>query len=223
MNIETIALLIGLLLFFILSSIEIFFGFIENEPSRKKWKVFPTLILGIALIIAFPTHPLVYVAVLLGCIGDLLLIWEFNKIMFLCGGVSFFTGHILYLVEIILTGKINLPWYGYIAIVAGYIAFFLFLVLTLKKKLGSILMVIAASFYFYILFLNFSLSIIAIINTQNYYLLMVTIGYLTFIVSDTMLSYKLFIREYKMDDFYIMFTYLLSQLMISMGLLLIYL
>ena len=220
MNTQTIVLLIGLGLFFILSAIEIFYGFIEDEKNRKIWKVFPAFVLSFFLMIAFPNYPLVYLAVLLGFFGDLLLIWERNKVIFLIGGVCFFIGHLLYLLEIIFISNLNLLWYGYLGLVLGFVVLFALLFIILRKKIGGAIMVLFASAYFYILILNFVLSIIALITTKNYYLIFVSIGYLMFVVSDTMLSYKLFIKEYKMDDFYIMSAYLLAQLFISIGLLL---
>jgi len=220
MNAQTIVLLIGLGLFFILSAIEVFYGFIEDEKNRKIWKVFPAFVLSIFLMITFPNYPLVYFAVLLGFFGDLLLIWERNKVVFIVGGVCFFIGHLLYLLEIIFISNLNLLWYGYLGLVLGFVIFFILLFIILRKKIGGTIMVLLASAYFYILILNFVLSVIALITTKNYYLISVSIGYLMFIVSDTLLSYKLFIKEYKMDDFYIMSAYLLAQLFISVGLLL---
>lgn len=220
MSAQYIVLLIGLGLFFILSGIEIYFGFIEDEKNRKRWKVFPTLVLGLTLGIAFYNHPYVYIALLLGFIGDLLLIWEYNDISFIAGSLCFFIGHIFYTIEMVIDNNANFPWYFFVSLVAAWLIFLLILFLTLRKKLKKIYVLFGASFYFIILFINLAITIILGVNNANNYLFICSAGYVLFILSDTLLSYKLFFKEFKMDDFYIMFTYLLAQLLISIGLVL---
>lgn len=220
MSTQYIVLLVGLVVFFILSGVEIYFSFIEDEKNRKRWKVFPALVLGITIAIAFYNHPYVYIALLLGFIGDVLLIWEYNDTSFVIGFLCFFLGHVFYTIEIVIDNNANFQWYFFVILVGSWLIFLITLILTLKKKLKKTYILLGASFYFMILFANITITIILAVTNHNNYLFICSLGYALFMLSDILLSYKLFFKEYKMDDFYIMFSYLLAQLFISVGLIL---
>ena len=140
----------GGLLFLLSTIIELYYGFKENEIMRKKFKVFPTAILDLVILICFPDQPLIYLAVFCGFLGDLLLIWEKNQKMLYVGGFLFFVGHVLYLIAILLASKVNLFWYHYIIGLIGFIALFLFVSLFLHKKLDFVTRT-AGAFYFFMI------------------------------------------------------------------------
>src|SRR5574344_2655969 len=105
MSREAIILLIGGIIFFIMTFIELTFCFIENEKLRKIFKIFPVLILSLTFLIAFPNYPLVNVGSLLGVVGDLILIFEKKQVLCYVGAVSCFIGHVFSLIcTMILNG-----------------------------------------------------------------------------------------------------------------------
>ena len=98
-------------LLFISIVVELVLAFMEKERLRKIFKIFPLLFLSIVAIYLVPEYPLLYVASLLGCLGDLLIIFEKRKIFFYLGGISFFVGHILYLLLMLDLSDVTYNWY----------------------------------------------------------------------------------------------------------------
>ena len=89
------------------------------------------------------------------------------------------------------------------------------------KEKFSLVDVTSGAFYFGILILLLLNALFISLFLKSYYLLLVALGYALFIVSDTMLIIKDFIREFKRDDFYVMGTYLLAEISIVFGFLLV--
>jgi len=216
MNYQDIILIIGLCLFIVMMDVEGVFGFIENEKYRKLFKVFPTLILGITSIIIFPNQPFIYLGVLCGFLGDLLLIWEKKKVCFLLGGTLFFVGHVFYLLSLFSIAKVALAWWYYLILALAFVVFFILFFILLRKDMKTVERV-CGSVYVYILVFLLVTSIVITIKVNEPLLCLMSIGYGLFITSDLCLGYKLFIKEYKRDDFYIMMTYLLAQALIVLG------
>ena len=200
--------------------IELVLAFLEKEKLRKCFKVFPLLFLTIIGIIAAPSHPLLYVASFLGFLGDLFIIFEKKKVFFYLGGLSFFIGHILYLILMLGLNNVVYEWYHYVSIVASFILVIFIFYNAVKEKF-SLTDVICGAFYFGILILLLINALFISIYLKSYYLLLVGLGYILFIISDTMLIIKDFIREFKRDDFYVMSTYLLAEISIVFGFLLL--
>lgn len=224
MLVETIkndVLVIVLLCLLLISVfVELFLAFIEREKLRKCFKVFPLLILTIIEIRLAPTCPLLYVATFLGFLGDLFIIFEKKKVFFYIGGLSFFVGHILYLILMLTSNNIVYEWYHYLIIVASLIIVIFLMYKNLKEKF-SLIDVMCGAFYFGVLILLLINAIFISIVVNNYYLVLVALGYVLFIISDTMLIIKDFIKEFKRDDFYVMGTYLLAEISIVFGFLLV--
>ena len=139
-------------LLFISIVVELVLAFMEKERLRKIFKIFPLLFLSIVAIYLVPEYPLLYVASLLGCLGDLLIIFEKRKIFFYLGGISFFVGHILYLLLMLDLSDVTYNWYHYLIIIISLVGLFFVLFAITKNQLGLIEK-IAASFYFGILIL----------------------------------------------------------------------
>lgn len=224
MLLETIkndTLLIVLLCLLLLSVfVELFLAFIEKEKLRKAFKVFPLLILTIIGIRIVPNNPLLYIASFLGFLGDLFIIFEKKKIFFYLGGLSFFVGHLLYLILMLITSGVTYDWYHYLIIVISFVLVIFILYRNFKEKF-NLVEVTCAAFYFGILILLLINAITISLVCKIYYLLLVALGYVLFLISDTMLIIKDFIREFKRDDFYVMGTYLLAEISIVFGFLLI--
>ena len=78
--------------------LEFVFGLLENQKVRKSIKPFCLISLMVSLFFFGLRHPLVYIALGCGLLGDIFLIWPKNKILFFLGIISFFINHILYIV-----------------------------------------------------------------------------------------------------------------------------
>lgn len=222
MNFQNIVLIIGLSLFLIATAVELVFAFIENERLRKIVKVFPVLILAVTMTIVFPEYPLIYLAIYCGFLGDLLLIFEKQTPFFFIGGAIFLVGHILYLLNYLSLSTLDLPWYTYIIATILFILLVVIAYLKLNHKM-KLPQVFVGAIYFFTLGIGIMLTLY-LGFTHSTYFFITTIGYLMFLISDALLSKKNFDKEYKRDDFYIMLTYLLAQVLIviSQSLILLY-
>ncbi len=203
-------------LLFISIVVELVLAFMEKERLRKIFKIFPLLFLSIVAIYLVPEYPLLYVASLLGCLGDLLIIFEKRKIFFYLGGISFFVGHILYLLLMLDLSDVTYNWYHYLIIIISLIGLFFVLFAITKNQLGLIEK-IAASFYFGILILLLVNAAFITFKYNEPRTSLILVGYILFIISDIILVIKDFIKEFKRDDFYVMSTYIFAEISIVIG------
>jgi len=203
-------------LLFISIVVELVLAFMEKERLRKIFKIFPLLFLSIVAIYLVPEYPLLYVASLLGCLGDLLIIFEKRKIFFYLGGISFFVGHILYLLLMLDLSDVTYNWYHYLIIIISLIGLFFVLFAITKNQLGLIEK-IAASFYFGILILLLVNAAFITFKYNEPHTSLILVGYILFIISDIILVIKDFIKEFKRDDFYVMSTYIFAEISIVIG------
>ena len=203
-------------LLFISIVVELVLAFMEKERLRKIFKIFPLLFLSIVAIYLVPEYPLLYVASLLGCLGDLLIIFEKRKIFFYLGGISFFVGHILYLLLMLDLSDVTYNWYHYLIIIISLVGLFFVLFAITKNQLGLIEK-IAASFYFGILILLLVNAAFITFKYNEPRTSLILVGYILFIISDIILVIKDFIKEFKRDDFYVMSTYIFAALSIVIG------
>ena len=203
-------------LLFISIVVELVLAFMEKERLRKIFKIFPLLFLSIVAIYLVPEYPLLYVASLLGCLGDLLIIFEKRKIFFYLGGISFFVGHILYLLLMLDLSDVTYNWYHYLIIIISLVGLFFVLFAITKNQLGLIEK-IAASFYFGILILLLVNAAFITFKYNEPHTSLILVGYILFIISDIILVIKDFIKEFKRDDFYVMSTYIFAEISIVIG------
>lgn len=203
-------------LLFISIVVELVLAFMEKERLRKIFKIFPLLFLSIVAIYLVPEYPLLYVASLLGCLGDLLIIFEKRKIFFYLGGISFFVGHILYLLLMLDLSDVTYNWYHYLIIIISLVGLFFVLFAITKNQLGLIEK-IAASFYFGILILLLVNAAFITFKYNEPRTSLILVGYILFIISDIILVIKDFIKEFKRDDFYVMSTYIFAEISIVIG------
>lgn len=187
--------------------------YLEKELPRKITKVFiiPFLILGLILSKTF--HLLLYIGLILGWIGDVLLVFNKKKRYFILGGISFMLGHIAYVISAftLLFKKYslnNLPIWLFILLSIIAIVFLIFTTVRIRKHFGFYAYM--GAFYFYILVV----SIITCIITERYIL---SIGFAIFMISDSILSIARFAHPIKRQHFYIMSTYILAQTLICLS------
>lgn len=223
LTVSTPSIAIYVSLFSILSLLELVFAFLEKERARKIVKPFLLLTLAIYSIILVADHIFLIIGIFFGMLGDICFIFKDKKKFIYLGLFTFMANHIFYLIDMIVSFKDCFNSAIVITLSIVY-SLFLFVCLFLVKKILNIewAMTIIGSFYMVFLFLDFGFQILLTSQGYSYFVLGI-IGGAFFIISDSLLSYTLFIKDIKRRDFYIMFTYILAQAFILSGLLITYL
>ncbi len=211
-------MLIGsIILTSIIYLLELIFAFLEKETLRKIIKPFCMLSLTFILISLNLTNPILYIVIGLGFLGDICLIYKkTNKIIFSLGILFFFVGHILYCY--LFASKLNyqIDLWVYISLVV----FGLLTPLLSYKTLHPLVKeyTIPGTYYFYILLMDLLFSTFLMVSNTSINTILIFVGVLLFILSDTILSFTTFIMDVKRRDFYIMLTYLIAQSLIAINL-----
>ncbi|MHA1306883.1 MAG: lysoplasmalogenase [Candidatus Heimdallarchaeota archaeon] len=166
----------------------------------------------------------IFVGLLFGLAGDLLLINrpdpEEQKLLFMLGLVSFLLGHIFYVVAFIWS--VTAPYTYTLWTLGIAIPIIIYGVLIGIKILPNAEeMKIPVLVYILIIF---SMGIIATMlygemSTIGYIMLLV--GVLLFIISDTINAWYKFIKEFQYERLLVMSTYLVSQFFIVLGFVLV--
>lgn len=196
--------------------LEFVFAFLENQKVRKSIKPFCLISLMVSLFFFGLRHPLVYIALGCGLLGDIFLIWPKNKILFFLGIISFFINHILYIVLFSMLLSYTPPVWSIIALCALGILFPFVGYRILYQYTGTL--TIPGLIYFYSLFMECLFAVLLLNDSKSIFAVMIFIGNLFFIGSDTTLTISNFMVNFKRKDFYIMITYLIAQSLIAFGL-----
>lgn len=210
--------------FLLVSLAEIIFAFNEMEKLRKIFKPLCLLFLGVAAVTIVPQHPLIYVGAFLGMIGDLLLIWNKRRFLFILGTIAFLFGHLLYISEIlfVMMKNIQMPLWFYV-VVAFSVLLFVIAAYPLSKKITQNRWIaLLGNSYLSVLVLVVVVSLISSINGFADYMILGIIGGISFLASDIVLTNSTFIKDFKRRDYYIMLFYLLGQAFIVAGISLTY-
>lgn len=186
----------------------------NNHIVRKLTKPFLLLSLGLSLCFYVPQYPLIITACFLACIGDILLIFEKSKILFIIGATSFGASHVLNALTQIQIIGYPIPWWGYLLI---------FLPIPLSGVLGYLFVKREPFSLFKFAFsmchiINVFISIAVLSVGETASGMMILFGYLFCIISDIILAKNIGKEEKKDINFYIMFTYLFGQLLTYFGL-----
>ncbi len=218
MKIEVIVLIIVTLISLIFGTIASYATVIKNRKLYMVLKTFPLISLIIGFIICYPLKPILYLTLIFAFLGDFCLLFKVKR-MFYIGAISFFISHCLFITNyfLIIYSTLNtVPLYLIITVPL----LFVFIVLTFgicfykKIKIFAFLTPI----YFSGLIINLYLAINALILTNDLAFLICVIGYLIFILSDIFIALQKFIKTFKYHDFYIISTYYIAQILISIGL-----
>ena len=203
-------------LFILVSIVHLVFCYIENERLRKMTKCFTTLFLVIAVIIAIPEHPLVYVGAFMGLLGDFFLLKKHKVFPFVAGMLSFLVNHILYIAMfMVLSQPLH---YGFYVATALYCVLFPLLFYHFGRKIiHQRHIAFGGTAYIGFLVLDLIWAIIACAMGNVDYCLLAAFGAFCFIISDAFLAFTLFKKNIKRRDFFIMSTYLLAQGLICVG------
>ena len=194
----------------------------QSGFARKATKSFSVLSLAVAVAIAVPIHPLLYIGLLCGAVGDFLLIFKRKPVLFILGAIFFLTNHILFIVQglIVLqpfsSGQaIGMIIYIILASALAYFIAFRFL----KKPKRSI----PGGVYVLALLSNIALYTFACFTGRWQYFLVCLFGAISFMVSDLMLAYSLFVKGNQKSRHLVMASYLIAQFLISFGFVLTFL
>lgn len=213
---------LGIIIYIIIACIHLTMCFIEQEKWRKITKPMLMITLLVTSIIygynSNQLTPILYFAIGLGLIGDILLIFDNNHLIFGAGGVTFFFGHVLYIVQMISVLPFTIRWYFYFILALFLIAWCVLTTPKLKSNLK--ILAIPCSIYSFILMFGVVIGMISLLTNISAGNLMLVIGFLLFIVSDTILVVAVFYKNIKRYHFYLMIPYIIAQLLLAYGILL---
>lgn len=216
-----IAVYILLGLFAAASVVHLYFCWKENDKARKISKPFALLFLIPAIIILVPEYPLIWAFPTLSLLGDIALIFKKKGMkFFVLGFVFFFSGHICNLIQLSLflfNSDTTIPFIAYIifGISLGLIIYFVF---PLTKRFAGNLALLANVYMPTLIFIGIFSLLVTAAYANSYQGLLVSLGYIFFVFSDAFLLYSSFIKDVKRHDFFIMSTYLIAELLITLGL-----
>ena len=182
-------------------------------PRRVTKVLLMPLLAVIYLLLAPKPHAFVVVALMLGCLGDLFLLFRSNMTMLL-GMCAFALGHVFY-IGAMLTAKpgLHLSALLCLLIAAGWMLF------VVKKLLPSAPKSLRKPGFFYALLLSGTclFALYLLLSTQSMWYLLAFAGGCLFMISDTILTGQKYRKETKHGNFYVMLTYILAQALLMTG------
>lgn len=213
---EYITIIVVSIIFLILSGISLFYCFKENNQKRKIRKPYPIMTLITLLMIVTIKEPALYLALLCGLIGDLFLL-SFDKKMFLAGLLCFLAEHLInFYVLYDLTGVFT----NYFFLVYGILIVVLPILASIfLRKFAKPLFTITGGIYIATLIMQIISASYLSSVTNNPLLISYAIGYVLFLISDSLIAQKRFIKPFKKIQFLIMITYYVAQYIIYVPLL----
>jgi uncharacterized membrane protein YhhN len=208
--------------FFVLSLIHLIQGLLEKHKAANFTKILlmPSLILAILISGVFKNQFGLFVicALIFATLGDKFLIKPVSKTNFLKGVLSFFLGHIFLLICVIPISKIWILPSWIIAIfimIYGTIIFGSYNILGKPKGFRGF----AAVVYTAMLTLMGLVCFSTLLINRNFQSLIIFLGSLSFMISDSVLGITLFKSEFPKSRFVIMSTYLTAEFLLTYGIL----
>lgn len=149
-------------------------------------------------------------ALFFGAVGDFILLNPLDKKYFVAGTLSFLAGHICFLCLLTTEFFWQQRMLIYTTVISGIFSVGAWLLNGHKKgPSGAVILV-----YGFILFVQLSSGIQNLVNHESFGIFQ-TIGGALFIVSDGVLSFTLFTKDFKFSRFLIMLTYLLAEMFLT--------
>lgn len=208
-------------LFAVASVVHLYFCKTEQEKARKISKPFPMIFLVPAIMLLVPEYPLIWMFPLLSLLGDVFLIFKKKNMgFFVAGSVLFFFGHLCNLIQLtifLFQSDTKIPFIAYF-IFAIALALIIRFVFPLTKRYAGKLALLANVYMPILVFIGVFSLLVTAAYADSYQGLLITLGYIFFIFSDGFLLYSNFIKDVKQSHFYIMTTYFVGELLISLGL-----
>ena len=200
---------------------ELLFALFEIEKPRKIVKPFCTLFLAVIVLLFTPKNYFFIIGVLCGMVGDIFFIFKDQRKCVLLGLVAFLFNHVFYILATWSVIRDQIETIHTLFLIAFFLLFFAFSFLALEKFCHMKgLLRITGSLYMTLLVLDFAYQIMARLLYSHFFIYSVFGGVL-FILSDSILTCTLFIKDFKRRDFPIMLTYLGAQVLFYMPYLLL--
>ena len=211
-----------IILFIIFSIIHLIYSWKEDGSGRAKTK--PFLIFFLMLFYIFSASsikPLIVLALFTSWLGDVLLIPKGNK-WFISGGVSFLLSHLLFIaVYIALMSSYDVNW-GHISLIT--VVYLIITILIMRKVYPFVSRTMGILLTLYLM-INGAMNVFALerfIICRGLPPLIPYVGAILFYASDSILfwvKYDPSKKHMRGRSFWIMLTYLLGELLITIGLL----
>lgn len=152
-------------------------------------------------------------ALIFGFLGDVFLLDSKNH--FTKGLLSFFCGHILYIVAFYLNFTIKGVKGFYFVFIIFYLFYALLLVKELFPYLGS--MKILGTMYMSTIMVMSFISLLMMLQSFTINTVLIFLGSIIFIISDSVLAFDTFKEKYAYSGVIIMSTYITAQFLIIVG------
>ena len=204
-----------------LMAFELAFAFFEKEKQRVLIKGFCVLPLAFLAIFFQPNlvGALIMAGVLLGDLGDILLIFKKKMAFFALGSVAFLLGHFSYMASMIVLFHEELHWYIPVVFAGLLLLVWLLSLYPVHKIIKPYAICLPACFYLATLFIEALLAYF-LAGVADERMLITAIGATIFLSSDIYLTKCNFYKHSKREHFFIMLLYLAGQGLIVFGLLL---
>ena len=218
--------LVGLIGFWVVSIIHMVGETLATEIKQKVRHITKPFLMPLLLLYYFlgstNLNGLIIGGILLGWVGDVVLMFPEKPPMFIIGLGSFLLGHILYVIAFIApTDNFGLVPGWFYALIIVFLGAFYVILKHFKPHLKDMTIPVVV---YMLLILTMSYTSLAIVVAGGGEALggasapwLLFIGSLCFIASDFMLATQLFIGKKKYDQVFIMLTYLLAQFFIVQG------
>ncbi len=187
-----------------------------------KYRIFSKTLLMPILILyyIFSSKNIIFtiiIALFMSFLGDTFLLFENKKTFFKLGLFSFLLSHIFYLLTFLITSnflKDKVPFYIFIFFIP-YLLYGLFFYRSLFPEIEEVKREILMYIIVIILMSFFTIPRFYIFSLKNS--LLVFIGSILFIISDSLLSLQIFKEKIKKNSILIMLNYGLAQFLIVSG------
>ncbi|MBO7614720.1 MAG: lysoplasmalogenase [Bacilli bacterium] len=208
-------------LFAVAAVVHLYFCKTEQEKARKISKPFAMIFLVPAIMLLVPEYPLIWMFPLLSLLGDVFLIFKKKHIgYFVAGSVMFFLGHLCNLIQLtifLFESDTTIPFIAYFIFAISLVLIIRF-IFPLTKRFAGKLALLANVYMPILVFIGIFSLLVTAAYANSYQGLLVTLGYIFFVLSDGLLLYSNFIKDVKRSHFYIMSTYFVGELLITLGL-----
>ena len=216
---EMTLIIVFSILFALLTVAELFFAFIEADKARKIVKPFLMFVATLLCLFLFPMQPFLYLGCFFGLLGDICFIFKDKKACVYLGLLTFGLNHLFYIMEMIsiLTykGLMHQNHYIIFSLVGFVFAICMFFAIRLVIK-AEIPLALGGCLYMTILFMDLGFNIL-MVSSGLILMWYGVAGMILFIISDSFLTYTMFIKDVKRRDFYIMASYLAAQVLFLFG------
>ena len=190
-----------------------------DDDLRKPTKIALMPVVALTYL-AFANTPSLWVVagLLFGCLGDLFLLRPLQKHFFALGTASFFLGHVCYLVHIYTTYAVHVRWFWIVLVCAAYAAGIVVVYKGSRRSIPRALRPLALAYMVMLCTLSISVFL-PLVTAFTWGKLASFLGASFFLASDGVLCDMLFTKkaEPTKQNFAVMGTYILAQVLLTMG------